>query len=720
MKSIRLPLSSLLIVMSLTGCNPQSTGKDLSQTPVTNDTQERAANPLLRPFSGPYQGVPAFGEAKLEDLLPAMEQAMALQLAEVDRIVANPAPATFDNTIAAMERSGKALDRVYVYYGIWRSNLSSPQFRALQAELAPKLSAFYSKISQNEGLFKRIEAVYHSDAMASLSQEQRRIVTLMYQGYTRSGATLKGEAKARYAAINQRLAELHTAFGNNVLHDEESYVLYLDESQLGGLPSSLVQAAASAAAQRGHAGKYAITNTRSSMEPFLTYSTERALREKVWNHYYNRGDNGNEHDNNAIIKEILTLRQERVQLLGYQNYAQWRLEDRMAKNPENAMALLMKVWPAAVARVNQEVADMQAVADARGDGITIAPWDYRFYAERVRQQKYDLNSNEIKQYLQLDNLTQGMFYVAGRLFGFDFTPVADHQVPVYHPDVKVWEVKDKHSGEHVGLFYLDPFARQGKRSGAWANTFRSYTDFDGPTNVLATNNANYIKGEPGKPVLISWDDAETLFHEFGHALHFLSARVSYPYSHNGVRDYTEFQSQLLERWLLTDEVINNYLLHVDTNTPMPQALINKIKRAANFNEGFRTTEYLASSIIDLKLHMTDAAKLDVDSFERETLDAIGMPKELVMRHRTPHFSHVFSSEGYASGYYGYLWAEVLTSDAAQAFESAPGGYYDQSWSKKLVEHLFSVRNALDPAEAYRRFRGRDPRVEALMKDRGFM
>jgi peptidyl-dipeptidase Dcp len=395
------------------------------------------------------------------------------------------------------------------------------------------------------------------------------------------------------------------------------------------------------------------------------------------------------------------------------------LEDRMAKTPDRAMDLMEKVWPAAIARVKEEVADMQAIADADGADITIEPWDYRFYAEKVRKEKYSLDSDEVKQYLQLDKLREAMFYVAARLFNFEFTPVAEGKVAVFHPDVKVWDVTDKTSGEHIGLWYLDPFSRTGKRSGAWATTYRSFTTFDGKKTVLSSNNSNFVKGAEGEPTLISWDDAETYFHEFGHALHFLSANVVYPSSHSGVRDYTEFQSQLLERWLLTDEVINNYLVHYKTGEPIPQSLVTKIKNASTFNEGFKTTEYMSSAIMDLLYHTTDPAEIEPDSFERDELNRLGMPKEVVMRHRTTQFGHIFSGEGYAAAYYGYMWAEVLTSDAAEAFAEAPGGFYDKEVSERLVKYLFSVRNAMPPEEAYRKFRGRDAKVEALMRDRGF-
>ncbi len=731
----KITLFASAIALALTGCGEQKSDANAetkaetavtttSEASTTEPSNNAQSNTLLAEWTGPYQGVPAFDKMNLDDLKPALAVGMEKQLEEIEAIANNPESPTFDNTIVAMERAGQELNRIFTYWGIWSSNKSSPEFRAIQQEMAPKLSAFFSKINQNEKLFARVKAVFESDAMKTLRPDQQRLVQLTYDGFARNGATLGEEAKKRYAEINQKLAELHTKFSNNVLHDEENYVVYLEESQLEGLTESFIKAAAAAAEARGQKGKYAITNTRSSMDPFLTYSNERELRKQVWNNYYNRGDNGGEHDNNSLIAEILKLRHERVQLLGYDNYAQWRLEDRMAKNPENAFNLMKAVWPAAIARVKEEVADMQAIADAEyekagKEKITIEPWDYRYYAEKVRKAKYDLDSDEVKQYLQLDKLTDAMFYVAGRLFNFEFTPVKKGTVPVFHEDVNVWEVTDKTTGDHIGLWYLDPFARQGKRSGAWATSYRSHTTFDGKRNVLSSNNSNFIKAAPGEPVLVSWDDAETFFHEFGHALHALSSKVAYPSLNGGVRDYTEFQSQLLERWLLTDEVINNYLVHYKTGEPIPAELVQKIKNAATFNEGFKTTEYLASAMIDLMLHTTDPKDIDPDKFERETLAELGMPSELVMRHRTPHFGHIFSGEGYSAGYYGYIWAEVLTSDAAEAFAEAPGGFYDKDVAAKLVEYLFSVRNAMDPADAYRAFRGRDAKVEALMRDRGF-
>ncbi|WP_298247422.1 M3 family metallopeptidase [uncultured Christiangramia sp.] len=689
------------------------------QSTAQENNQEIMQNPLLKEWQGPYEGVPAFDKMEVSLIKPAIRKGMELHLEEINQIANNTAEATFENTIIPMEKAGKELDRAFTYYGIYSSNVSSPEFRAVQKELAPEISEYSSKISQNEALFKRIKTVYENSQEKPLDSAEQRVIDLVYEEFAMQGADLNEEDKKRYAEINKELSALYTKFSSNVLADEENYVIYLTEEQTGGLPESYVKSAAKAAEDRDHKGSYAVTNTRSSMDPFLTYSTERELREKVWKNYYSRGDNNDEFDNKEIIQKILKLRDERVELLGFDNYAQWRLQNRMAKNPENAMDLMMQVWPAALARVKEEVADMQKVADSENADITIKPWDYRFYAEKVRKEKYDLDSEEVKQYLELGNLTQALFFTAGELFNFEFSPVENNSVPVFNEDVKVWEVSDKDSGEIVGLWYLDPYARQGKRSGAWATTYRGYTKLTGEKPVLASNNSNFIEPAQGEPVLVSWDDAETFFHEFGHALHFLSANVEYPTLNGGVRDYTEFQSQLLERWLSTDKVINQFLRHHETNEVIPEALVAKIKKASTFNQGFGTTEFLASAIMDMKYHTTNPDKIDPAKFEKETLKELNMPEEIVMRHRTPHFGHVFSGEGYASGYYGYLWADVLTADAAEAFAKAEGGFYDKEVARKLVKYLFAPRNAMDPAEAYKKFRGRDAEIDALMRDRGF-
>jgi peptidyl-dipeptidase Dcp len=681
---------------------------------------DKRENPLLAEWKGPYGGVPPFDRVKVEDFKPALEIAMAENLEEIRRIAENPDAPTFENTIVALERSGQKLNRVLTIFGIWGSNLSSPDFQKVEEEMSPKLAALSDQITQNSALFRRIEAVYESPALKKLSPEQQRLAWLHYTNFVRAGAKLGPEEKKRLSEINQKLAVLFTKFGQNLLAEEGGqYVVLESESDLAGLPQSLRDSYASAAAAKKLTNALGVVlNTRSSVEPFLTYSDRRDLRKKVFEMFINRGDNGNEYDNNAIITEILQLRYERARLLGYQTHAHWRLENAMAKTPERAMELMETVWPAAVARVREEVSDMQALADKEGANIKIEPWDYRYYAEKVRKAKYDLDQSEVKQYLQLDKIREAMFFVAGELFNFNFKQVSG--IPVFHPDVTVWEVTDKTTGRHIGLWYFDPYAREGKSSGAWMNAYREQQRMNGEVTTIVSNNSNFIKGKEGEPVLISWDDANTMFHEFGHALHGLSSNVTYPSlsGTNVARDYVEFPSQLLEHWLSTPEVLQRFAVHYKTGKPIPQSLVDKIKRAANFNQGFATTEYLASALVDMKLHLAGGQKIDPDKFERETLAALGMPGEIVMRHRTPQFGHVFSGDGYSAGYYSYLWSDVITADAFEAFLEGKGPY-DKDVAARLVKNIFSVGNTIDPAEAYRRFRGRDPRVEALMKKRGF-
>ena len=676
-------------------------------------------NLLLAKWEGPYGGVPPFDRVKVADFKPALEAAMAENLADVGRIAKDPAAPTFENTIAAMERAGQTLDRVQTIYGVFGSTMNGPEFQVVQREMAPRLAAFNDQITQNADLFNRIEAVYKSPEKAKLNSEQQRLTWLYYTNFVRAGARLSPEAKVRLSEINQKLAGLYTKFSQNVLAEEDGQLITLkSEDELAGLPQSVRDAAAAAAETKKQPGTWVISNTRSSVDPFLTYSSNRALREKAWRMFINRGDNGDEHDNNATITEILQLRAERAKLLGYATHAHWRLENAMAKTPENAMELMMQVWKPSVARVHEEVADMQALADKEGAKIKIEPWDYRYYAEKVRTARYDLDQNEVKQYLQLEKLREGIFWVAGELFNFNFTPAAN--VPVVHPDVRVWEVTDKTTKRHIGLWYFDPYARAGKRSGAWMNAYRSQERVDGEITTIVSNNANFVKGKPGEPLLISWDDALTMFHEFGHALHGLNSNVTYP-SLSGTavsRDYVEFPSQLLEHWLSTPEVLQRFAVHYQTGKPIPQSLVERIKRAATFNQGFITVEYLSAALVDMKLHLAGDKKIDADAFEKATLAELGMPNEIVMRHRTPQFLHVFGSDGYSAGYYSYLWSDVLTADAYGAFVEA-GGPYDHKVAERLRKYIFSVGNTVDPAEAYRSFRGRDPRTEALMKKRGF-
>lgn len=575
------------------------------------------------------------------------------------------------------------------------------------------------QITQNDKLFKRIEAVYNSPEKPSWTPEQQRLAWVYYTNFVRAGARLDPATKAQLSELNQQLAGRFTKFAQNVLADENNHFLIFEsEADLKGLPQSLRDAAAEAATEKKVPGKWVVTNTRSSVDPFLTYSARRDLRELAWRMFVNRGDNGDAHDNNALITDILQLRARRAKLLGYPTHAHWVLENTMAKTPEQTLKLMEGVWPAAVARVHEEVADMEALAKRQGEPIDIKPWDYRYYMEKVRADKYDLDQDEVKQYMQLDKLRDGNHWVAGEVFGLNFTPVEG--VATFHPDVQVWQVTDKATGAHVGLWYFDPYSRSGKQSGAWMSEYRSQERFDGDIRPLVSNNSNFVKGKPGDPVLISWDDATTMFHEFGHALHGLSSNVNYP-SLAGTSvfsDYGEFPSQLLEHWLSTPEVLQRFAVHHETGKPIPPELVAKLDRASKFNEGFATVEYLSSALVDMKLHLAGDRVIDPDAFEKETLAELGMPDELVMRHRTPQFLHVFAGEGYAAGYYSYLWSDVLTADAAEAF-SESGGFYDPAVSQRLRQNVFTVGNTIDPAEGFRAFRGRDPQVEALMRKRGF-
>jgi len=584
--------------------------------------------------------------------------------------------------------------------------------QAVEMEMAPVLAAFADEVIQNAALFARVKAVYEACEKSGLTPEQKRLTWVVYRNFARHGAALGVAEKVRLAAINQRLAILSTEFAQNVLADEEGQVLILDlAADLDGLSAQQREAAKEAALATGLSGKWVIANTRSAMEPFLTYATRRDLREKAFRLWTSRGEGA--HDNRPLMGEILSLRAEKAKLLGFPTYAHWVTDDQMAKTPDAAMALMEKLWRPAVARVREEVAEMQKLADAEGGTFKVAPWDYRYYAEKVRQAKYALDQNDVKAYLSADKIVEAAFWAAERLYGLSFKEIRG--VPVAMPDVRVFELAK--GGTFAGLFYLDPFARAGKQSGAWMSEYRTQERFKDGVAPIVSNNANFLKGSP----LISWDDAVTIFHEFGHALHALNSNVTYPSlaGTNVVRDFVEFPSQLNERWLMTPELLARFARHHETDAPMPDALIAKIRNAQKFNQGFSTVEYLASAIVDMKAHLAGGGAFDADAFERDVLGAIGMPDEVVMRHRLPHFTHIFAGEGYAAGYYDYIWADTLVADAAEAFREAPGGFYDADLAKKLHDDIISVGNTVDAGEAFRRFRGRDVRVEALMRDRGF-
>jgi peptidyl-dipeptidase Dcp len=680
-------------------------------------------HPMLQPWTSAHGGVPPFDKIKTADLKPALLRGMELMRGDIAAIVANKDAPTFVNTIAALEDAGRPYGRANIAFGIWTSTMNDKPMQAVQAEMSPVMAAFDDEITQNEALFARIKAVYDARQKAGLEPDELRLTEVVYRNFARKGAALSKTDKDELKRLNARLATLFTSFSQNELADEESYTLTLEsEKDLAGLPPSLVAAARTAAEAKGQHGKWVITNTRSSAEPFLTYSTRRDLRHKAWRMWVTRGDHAGAHDNRPVITEILKLRAARAKLLGFATHAHWITDDNMAHTPDAAMALMMKVWPAAVSRAKQEVADMQAVADApehkEGAGHEIEPWDYRFYAEKVRKARYDLDENEVKPYLQLDKMRDAMFWAAHQLYGLTFTKVG--AVPVYHANMSVYEVT--RGGVRVGMWYFDPYARDGKQSGAWMNEYRTQEKFKQALTPIVSNNANFVQGEKGAPVLISWDDAVTMFHEFGHALHGLNSDVRFPTlaGTNTKRDFVEFPSQLNEHWLPTKEVLEKFATHHETGKPIPAALVAKIQKAKHFNQGFKTVEYLAAAIYDMKIHTAPAAPgIDADEFEKRVMKEIGCPSQIVMRHRPTQFGHIFSGDAYSAGYYSYIWADTLTADAAEAFEQA-GSFYDKATAKKLHDCIMCVGNSVPPEQAFRAFRGRDVDTNALMRDRGFV
>jgi len=667
---------------------------------------------LLQEWTGPYEGVPPWDRVTAPKLREALLEGIELQKAEIQAIAGNPEPPTFANTMVAYQMAGEPLDRASSIFGVMTQNIGSDDYQAVDTEVSPLLSAAGDEITFNEALFTRIKTVADNARQAGLSPEQTRVAERTRDQFMRNGAALDAAGKAELGRINTALSGLFTRFSQQVVADENTWTVIPNEAGVAGLPVSNKAAAASAARSRDLQG-WVIVNTRSSVDPFLSFADDRALREQVWTKFVNRGDNGDRNDTNALIAEIVKLRDQRAKLLGFERHANWRMQDTMAKTPDAARELMMRVWEPAKARVTQEVADMRAIA-----GHDIEPWDYLYYAEKVRKQKYDLDQNELKPYFELNAVKQGAFYMAERLYGFTFTKVPAGSVVGFHPDVEVFEVKNKSDGSHVGLFYSDDFARPGKRSGAWMTSYRLGWAYDGGDNSLVSNNNNFIKAEGGEPILISLDDAQTLFHEFGHALHYLSYKVTYPGLGNTPRDYVEYPSQVHEHWVLSRPILDGYMKHVETGQPMPQALVDKIEASSTFNQGYETVSYLSSALVDMDLHTQATPPTDIDAFERESLARYGMPREIVMRHRLPQFNHLFTSDAYSAGYYSYLWSEVMDADTWAFFE-ASGDVFDPAIAGPYKSIILAEGNSSDRGEAYRRFRGRDPDVAALLRVRGF-
>ena len=698
------------------GPDPKLATYEKAKAEVARLKQIADANVLLAAWPGPYGGVPPWDKVVVADFPAAFTTGLALQQAEIDMIANNPEPPTFANTIAALDDSGRHEDRAETLFSVHQSSLNVDAVQTIDKEWSPRIQAANDAIVFNDKLFARIAAIYAARDNG-LTPEQKRLVELRHDRFVNAGAKLDAKQKADLGRINQDLSKLFTEFGNKVLAEENTWVI-LEKKDIAGLPASLVSAYKAAAVDRKLGDdKWAVVNTRSSVDPFLTSSPRRDLREKVWKAFKLRGDNANENNTNKTVAQIVALRAERAHLLGYPTHAHWRMYNTMAIDPAKAEALMQRVWPAAVARVKQEVGDMMKIAKA--DGVkTFEPWDYLYYAEKVRKQKYALNQDELKPYFELNNMIAASMYMAEQLYGLTFEEITG-KIPAFHPDVRVWEVKDKASGKHVGIFYGDYFARAAKRSGAWASGYRGHETFTGTVRTTITsNNNNFVRGTPGDPILISLDDAQTLFHEFGHALHGLLSEVNYPGLATTPRDFVEYPSQVHEMWVMTKPILDKYGLHYKTKKPMPQALVKKVEASKKFNQGYATVEYLSSAIVDMALHTSTQANIDPAKFEAETLAKIGAPREVAMRHRLPQFNHLFTSDSYSAGYYSYLWSEVMDADTREAFTEA-GNVFDKATADKLRKYILAPGNTTDRTEAYRQFRGRDPDVAALLEKRGF-
>ncbi|KZN70417.1 M3 family metallopeptidase [Pseudoalteromonas luteoviolacea] len=703
------------------GCSKAPEEQQASQATAAEKTVAEATssdikqNPFFQEWTTPF-GAPPLGQIKTEHFLPAFNQAMVEHKKEIDAITDNERPADFANTIEAMELAGSTLSRVSAVFFNLSNTESNEQMQKLQREISPLLTRHENEIQMNEALFKRVAQVYENRGSALLNAEQTRLLERIYNSFVRSGAKLTGEQRAEFAKINERLSALTTEFGQNALNDSRAFTLVLEESDLAGLSQSQRDAAAAAATARDLPGKYVITLNRSSVQPFLQFSERRDLREKAFKGWANRGDNDNEFDNKAIIAEIVELRAKRAQLLGYKHHSEYVLTNSMASKPETAMDLLTKVWEPAVEKAEQEREWIKEQMAAEGVTHKLEPWDWRFYAEKVRKAKFDLDQGQIAEYFELNNMIEAQFYTAERLFGLKFVERTD--IPVYNPVVRVWEVQDK-AGNAIGLFYGDYYARSTKRSGAWMSSFRTQQKLVGDVKPLILNNMNLNKPAEGEPTLMSYSDAVTLFHEFGHALHGLLSNVTYPTlaGTSVPRDWVEFPAQLFEHFIAQPEMLKKFALHYKTNEPMPQELLDKIKQAGTFNQGFATVEFTASALVDMAYHqMTDVKDLDVRAFENKVLTEYGKPEEIIMRHRSTHFGHIFAG-GYSSAYYAYMWSEILDADGFDAFLEKKD-IFDKETAERLYQFIYSRGDTLDYFEAYEGFRGRKPTTDALLRNRG--
>jgi peptidyl-dipeptidase Dcp len=669
-------------------------------------------NPFFTDWTAPY-GLPPFAEIRPEHFPPAFDRGMAEHEAEIAAIAGSAEPPSFANTIAALERAGRLLERVRrVFFNLEASD-SNDSLEAIARDYAPKLATHQTRVALDPALFARIADLHARRASLGLAADALRLLERHHLRLVRAGALLGPDEKARMAAINERLASLHTLFGQNVLHDEREWRLVLDADDLDGLPDFVRAAAARAAAERGLAGRWVVPLARASAEPFLTFSARRDLRRTLWRAWTTRGAHPGANDNRPLIREIVALRAEQARLLGYRDFAHYRLDDSMARDAAAVEALLLAVWEPAKKKAAEERAALEHQAREAGQNEPIEPWDWRYWAEAARRAGDDPGEAGVKPYLVLDDIVEAAFDTARRLFGLGFAARPD--LSAYHPDVRVWEVRDR-AGAPVGLFLHDNFARPGKRSGAWSSRFRDQENLDAPVLPIIVNNNNFAKGEP---TLLSFDDARTLFHEFGHGLHGLLSRVRY-HSQSGAavrRDFVEFPSQIFEHWLSVPENLRRHARHYRTGAPMSEDLLRRLDAARQFGQGFATVEYIAAALFDLELHRDPApATLDIDRFEQVFSERFGVPPEIGLRHRPAHFQHLFAGGGYAAGYYAYLWAEVLDADGFAAFTER-GDAFDPELAARLAA-IYGAGDTRDPIELYRAFRGREPRIEALLAQRG--
>jgi peptidyl-dipeptidase Dcp len=684
-----------------------------------------ATNPFFVEWDTPFQ-VPPFDKIKTEHFKPALEEGMKQQLAEIDEIVSNPEEPTFENTVAALDYTGSLLNKVlYVFYN-YNSAVISPEIEALALEISPQLSAHSDNISLNAGLFERVRKVYEQKEQFGLSQEQEQLLEKTYKGFIRSGAAIPEEKQERFREINQRLATLSVQFGQNVLADVNTFSLVIeDEADLAGLPNGVIEAAAETAAQAEMEGKWMFTLQNPSVMPFLAYAENRELREKMQQAYINRGNNGNEFDNNAIIGEIVNLRLERANILGYDSHAAFILEENMAKDTSTVMSFLKRVWDYALPMAHQEAKMMQELIDARGGDYKLAAWDWRYYAEQVRKEKFDLDEEEIRQYFELGKVTEGVFMVIKRLWGLQFEERKD--LPTYHEEATAYEVKEA-DGTHLGILYMDFHPRASKRSGAWMSSYRSQQIKPDGTFVhpIITIVCNFTKATASTPALLTFDEMRTYFHEIGHALHGLMSKATYP-SLAGTsvsRDFVELPSQVMENWAKDPKVLVDFAFHYQTGEPMPQELMDKIAAAGNFDQGFATVEFVASGLLDMEYHTItslypEGQLSQVASMTNNlTIDKYKMMPEISFRHGSTHFQHIFSG-GYSAGYYSYLWSGLLDADAYEAFRET-GDLFDQAAAQRFRKYVLEAGGTADPMELYVKFRGAEPKEEHLLRQRGLI